>query len=301
MSDEQKSYPLVTVITVNYNQLDVTCDLLATLRKVTYPNVEVIVVDNASPTENPDVIKERYPEIKLIKSNENLGFAGGNNLGIKVAKGAYLFFLNNDTEVPENVMEPLVDFLQSTPDAGMVCPKIKYHEAPDLIQFAGYTAMNKWTIRNSGIGYKEKDLGQHDTIATTEYAHGAAMMLPKNVVDEVGLMPELYFLYYEELDWAEMVKRAGYKLYYQPATFVLHKDSVSTGGEDSPMKVYYLTRNRLLFARRNFGGLPLVFSTLFFLGAAFPKALAKYLVKGQMKHLSSLIKGTCWNLTHSKQ
>lgn len=300
MNEAKPSYPLVSVITVNYNQPAVTCDLLESLRKISYPNIEVIVVDNASPTENPDIIKEKYPEITLLKSNENLGFAGGNNIGIKVAKGEFLFFLNNDTEVEENIMEPLVELLKSDSKAGIVCPKIKYHEAPDLIQFAGYTAMNKWTIRNSGIGFKEKDMGQHDTLTTTEYAHGAAMMLPKNVIDEVGLMPELYFLYYEELDWAEMVKRAGYKLYYQPASFVLHKDSVSTGGEDSPMKVYYLTRNRLLFARRNFGGLPLFFSSLFFLGAAFPKALLRYLLKGQTKHLSSLIKGATWNLTHRK-
>lgn len=300
MSEKKASKPLVSVITVNYNQANVTCDLLESLRKISYSNVEVIVVDNGSPTENADIIKERYPEIKLLKSRDNLGFAGGNNIGIKEAKGEFLFFLNNDTEVEKNVMEPLVEFLQSTPDAGMVCPKIKYHEAPDLIQFAGYTAMNKWTMRNSGIGFKEKDMGQHDTLTTTEYAHGAAMMLPKRVIDEVGLMPELYFLYYEELDWAEMVKRAGYKLYYQPACFVLHKDSVSTGGEDSPMKVYYLTRNRLLFARRNFNGLPLVFSSLFFLGAAVPKGVFKYLLKGKLTHLSSLLKGAAWNFTHSK-
>ena len=121
---EQK--PLVTIITINYNESKVTLDMLASLEQLTYPNYEVIVVDNASPNESPEIIKEKYPHIHLIKSEKNLGFAGGNNLGVRAAKGEYLLFINNDTEVPARFIEPLVDTLENDVMIGMVSPKIKY-------------------------------------------------------------------------------------------------------------------------------------------------------------------------------
>src|SRR5660397_55460 len=145
--------PKVSVITINYNQTEVTIEMLKSMQNLSYPSVEIIVVDNASPTDNPDKIKELFPDILLIKSEKNLGFAGGNNLGIKKATGDFLFFINNDTIVPANIIEPLVDRLVSNPEIGMVSPKIKFHWNPDLIQYAGYTKMNPYTIRNFSIGY----------------------------------------------------------------------------------------------------------------------------------------------------
>ena len=237
--------PLVSIITINYNESDVTLDLLHSIRKLSYSNYEVIVVDNASPNDNPDRIKENFPEVNLIKSQENLGFAGGNNLGVKQAKGEYLLFINNDTIVPTDFIQPLVETLQNDDKIGMVSPKIKFHWDPTLIQYAGYTPMNKWTIRNNSIGYHQKDNGDFDEPKETQSIHGAAMMVPKSVVEEVGMMTEIYFLYYEEHDWAEMVKRAGFKIFYQPKSYILHKESISTG-KFSPLKTYYISRNRIL-------------------------------------------------------
>ena len=295
MDPELQKYPLVSVITVNYNQSEVTCELLHTLRKVSYPEVEVIVVDNASPNDDPDSIKLRFPEIILIKSPKNLGFAGGNNLGIKAAKGKYLFFLNNDTEVPVGVFEPMVDLLENNPDAGAVSPKIKYFHHPDLIQYAGFTKMSPWTIRQKGVGYRQPDGPAFNQSVITNSVHGAAMMIPRSVIEKVGIMPEVYFLYYEEHDWAEMIKRAGYRIYYQPGSYILHKESVSTGRE-SPMKTYYLTRNRLLFARRNFKGLPLFFSIMFQIFVSIPKNMFLYLARGQNEHLKAYARGITWHL-----
>lgn len=291
--------PLVSIITINYNESEVTLDLLQSIRKLNYPNIEVIVVDNASPNDNPDVIKERFPEITLIKSPENLGFAGGNNLGVKQAKGDYLLFINNDTVVPLNFIEPLVQTLKEDPRIGMVSPKIKFHWDPTLIQYAGYTPMSHWTIRNSSIGYHQKDDGNFDTPGETQSIHGAAMMVPKSVVDEVGMMTEIYFLYYEEHDWAEMVKRAGYKIYYQPQSYILHKESVSTG-KFSPLKTYYISRNRILFARRNFKPIPLFISLLFQGLVSIPKNSIKFLVKREFGHLKAFWRAVAWNLTHGK-
>lgn len=125
----------------------------------------------------------------------------------------------------------------------MVSPKIRFYYAPDTIQYAGYTPFSPVTLRQHLIGYREKDSGQYDQARETFSIHGAAMMVPRSVVKEVGMMSELYFLYYEEHDWVERIKRAGYKIFYVPESLVFHKESISTGKE-SQLKTYYITRNR---------------------------------------------------------
>ncbi|MCL6274723.1 glycosyltransferase family 2 protein [Muricauda sp. 2012CJ35-5] len=289
--------PLVSIITINYNESNVTLDMLESARNLTYSNYEIIVVDNASPNDNPDIIKEKYPEVVLIKSLENLGFAGGNNLGVKQAKGGYLLFINNDTIVPPDFIQPLVETLQNDESIGMVSPKIKFHWDPSLIQYAGYTPMNHWTIRNNSIGYHQKDDGTYDKPGETQSIHGAAMMVPRTVVDKVGMMTEVYFLYYEEHDWAEMIKRGGYRIYYQPKSYILHKESISTG-KFSPLKTYYISRNRILFARRNFKPFQLVVSMLFQSLVSVPKNSLKFLVKREFEHLRAFWRAIGWNLTH---
>ncbi|KPM31195.1 Glycosyl transferase family 2 [Croceitalea dokdonensis DOKDO 023] len=295
----KKHQPLVSIITINYNESAVTLAMLKTVRELYYKNIEVIVVDNASPNDRPDVIKEHYPEVTLIKSPENLGFAGGNNLGVKAAKGEFLFFVNNDTELPPDCLAPLVNTLVKDRTIGMVSPKIKFYWNPELIQYAGYTPMNQWTIRNNSIGYHQKDDGSFDVEGETESIHGAAMMVPKHVVKTVGMMTEVYFLYYEEHDWAQMIKRAGYKIYYQPQSYILHKESLSTG-KFSPLKTYYITRNRIVFARRNFKPIQLFVSLLFQAFVSIPKNIITFLFKRQFEHLSAYLRAIKWNLSHNQ-
>lgn len=297
MKDNLLKYPLVSVITVNYNQSAVTLEFLKSLSKISYPNVEVIVVDNASPNDNPELISENYPSVQLIKSNVNLGFAGGNNLGIRASKGDYLMFINNDTEVPKGFLEPLVKLLQKDERIGMVSPKIKFHWNKELIQYAGYSKMNSYTIRNSSIGYHQKDSEKYNRLEETNAAHGAAMMVPRRVIEKVGMMTEIYFLYYEEHDWSEMIKRAGYSIFYQPESYIFHKESVSTG-KDSPFKTYYLTRNRIVFARRNLKGLTKCVSIAFQLLVSCPKNTAVFILKGRFAHLKAYWRGVLWNLVH---
>lgn len=289
--------PLVSIISINYNDATVTMAMLESLQHLTYTNYEVIIVDNASPSDNPDIIKETYPSITLIKSEKNLGFAGGNNLGVVVAKGAYLLFINNDTIVPSGFIEPLVATLENDASIGMVSPKIKFHWDDTLIQYAGYTPMNHWTIRNNSIGYHQKDDGRFDQEGETESIHGAAMMIPKSVVDKVGTMTEIYFLYYEEHDWAQMIKRAGFKIYYQPKSYILHKESLATG-KFSPLKTYYIARNRIVFARRNFKPGQLFVSMLFQGFISIPKNILTFLIKRQFQHLSAYGRAIFWNLNN---
>ena len=297
--EKRSSQPLVSIITVNYNQSEVTCQLISSLRNISYKNIEIIVIDNGSPNDNPEIIKSRFPEVLFIKSDQNLGFAGGNNLGIKAAKGEYLLFLNNDTEVTTDFLEPLVNFLSSTPNAGVVSPQIQYFYHPEMIQYAGYTPMSKFSIRNSGIGYKEINQGQYNLVTETHYAHGAAMLVPRKVIDEVGMMPEVYFLYYEEYDWCEMIKQKGYKIFYIPQSLVLHKESVSTQS-DSPLKTYYLFRNRILWARRNRKGIEKLLALFYLIMVAFPKNYFSLISSQKWENSHALVNALKWNLLNRR-
>jgi GT2 family glycosyltransferase len=255
------------------------------------------VVDNASVKDDPTIIHQSYPEIVFIQSKENLGFAGGNNLGIRQAKGEYILLLNNDTEVDPGFIEPLLSKLKSDPKIGAVSPKIRFFHTPDTIQYAGYNPYTLVTLRQYLIGLGEVDSGQYNTSCETFSIHGAALMIPISVVKEVGLMAELYFLYYEEHDWAERIKRAGYRIFYVPESLVLHKESISTG-KQSPLKTYYITRNRFLFARRNIRGLG-KFITLAYLSLiAFPKGLITHTLNRRSDLAKATWRAYFWNFVH---
>jgi GT2 family glycosyltransferase len=269
--------------------------MLASLRRITYPSVEIIVVDNDSPHDDPDVIKENFPEITLIRSGENLGFAGGINLGIRIAKGKYVLLLNNDTEVDPGFLEPLVAKFEGDPETGAASPKIKYYHSPGTLQFAGYSPINPYTIRSKGYGYGQKDTGQFDKDTLTNFVHGAAMMVPMEVIQKVGLMADCYFLYYEELDWATRIKNAGYRLWYIHNSVVFHKESISTG-KMSPLKVYYMNRARLIYLRRNIRGFPYLVAIFFQLCISIPKNAMKYILQGEPGLFKAYHNAVMWHL-----
>ena len=289
--------PLISVITLNYNQTKVTGEFLRSLQKVTYPNLEVIVVDNNSAVDPTSELKQEYPAAVIIRSPQNLGFTGGNNLGMKESNGEYVFIVNNDTEVTESVFERMLEGFAADKRVGVVSPKIRYFDQPDRLQFAGFTEINPFTGRNRGIGHLEVDRGQHDQGSFSPYAHGAAMLVKREVMDTVGVFPELFFIYYEELDWSSQITRAGYKIYYQPAALIFHKESI-TMGRESAIKAYYHNRNRILFMRRNFRTYQLCCFYLFFLGFTTPKTVAKYVLKKQWEHLRSFRRALAWNLRY---
>ena len=278
----------LSIITVNYNGLKDTCALIDSIPF--NEDMEVIVVDNGSNENEANVLQERYPYIKVIRSDLNLGFAGGNNLGMKSAKGKYLFLVNNDTAFKEFNPNILIKRLESSPKIGMVCPKIRFAWKNNPIQFAGYTPLSSITVRNQAIGFGEEDKGQYDTPHHTPYAHGAAMMLKREVIDKVGLMPECYFLYYEELDWSMMITRAGYEIWYEPASTIYHKESQSTG-QNSPLRTYYITRNRLLLVKRNWSGFTKYLSYFYLIIIVATRDIIKYTFKGQFDLTGAVIKG----------
>ncbi len=292
--------PLVSILSVNFNQTQMTIELIESLKKVTYPSIEIVIVDNGSERDHPDLISQKFPDITFLKTGKNLGFAGGNNYGLKHCHGELIFFVNNDVLVEPDFLEPLVEHFEKYTRCGMASPRIVYYKPEGLLQYAGTTPLNPYTLRNKGIGYREPDVGQYKDVRQTSYIHGAAMMVPRTVIAKVGQMYEDYFLYYEEVDWNERIRKAGYEIWYVGTSQIIHRESVSVGGM-SPLKVYYLNRNRLLFARRNFKGSKLLVAWLFYSLVSLPINSVRFLLKRELKLLKALWKAYFWNLTHSSK
>lgn len=282
--------PDISIITVNYNGMRETCVLIESIRQNVSLAYEFIIVDNGSKENEAILLQERYPDVKCLRSEKNLGFSGGNNIGIREAKGKYILLLNNDTFVADDSLHFLIEDMERKPEVGAVGPKIKFAYSPQHIQFAGYTTMSSITLRNQLIGYDEKDHGQYDIPHSTPYLHGAAMMIKRDVIDKIGYMPEIYFLYYEELDWCTRMTESGYELWYDPRVTVFHEESRSTG-KNSPLKTFYLTRNRLLYAWRHRTGGKLLFSLLYQWIIAAPKNIIIFLLKGHIQQSLAVIKG----------
>ncbi|WP_028297297.1 glycosyltransferase family 2 protein [Olivibacter sitiensis] len=291
----------VSIITVNFNRAAVTEDLLSSIFGARGKRTcEVIVVDNGS-TENPiPDWKRRYTSspIRFIRSERNLGFAGGNNLAIRQARGKYVFFVNNDTIFTKGLVETLMDTMEANEEIGMLSPQINYYEPSALVQYVGFTKMNYYTMRNSCMGYRVDDEGQYkNKVYPTSYIHGAAMMVRKSALKKAGLMPEIYFLYYEEMDWCERIKEAGYQCWVDTHALIYHRESLSVGRE-SVLKTYYMNRNRILFARRNANFLQFVCFFLYFCTIVCMRNTLVYMRKRQYSHIVALLKAVMWNVMH---
>lgn len=288
-----ENLPLISIITVNYNGNEITDLFLKSIFEITYKNIEVFVVDNNSAI-SPDILKVKYPNINLIKSPNNVGFAAGNNLAIRQSKGKYCFLLNNDTEVTHHFLEPIVELMEGNPNIGIASSKLLYFSKPDTIQYAGHNGINFYTGRGFGVGFMETDSGQYNQSYQTQLGHGAAMLISKKAIEKVGLMAELFFLYYEEIDFCERIKQAGFQIWYCGQSVVFHKESITTG-KSSPLKTYYLTRNRLIYTKRNTRGFQHYACIIFFMLIAFPKGALQLILKKEFKLLKAFLRGVFWN------
>ncbi|NVK05611.1 MAG: glycosyltransferase family 2 protein [Flavobacteriia bacterium] len=264
--------PLISILTVQFNQIELTLQFLDSISKIDYENYEVIVVDNASAVDDTDRLQAAMPEATVIRSEINLGFAGGNNLGLPHCKGEAVLFINNDVEVEPDFLSHLVQYWKHCPNLGMMSPRIQYYDPQGVVQYAGATDLSRFTLRNRSLGFGELDSGQYSDVRPTSFIHGAAMLVPSQVIKDVGTMEEAFFLYYEEYDWCARIKAAGFPIYYCGPALVYHKESMSVG-KDSPLKSYYMTRNRIWFAQRNLKGLELLITLVFLYTVALPKKL----------------------------
>lgn len=286
---------MVSIITINYNGWKDTCELITSLKMYeTYP-YEVIVVDNASKGDDASLIKSAHPDITIVHSERNLGFAGGNNLGYQYAKGNFLLFLNNDMIIKAPILAPLVNRLENNSFAG-VSPCIVFLYQPELIQYYGYKDMTSITLKHTTESFNLSCWEHFLQPKETEVLHGGAMMVRRDVIEKVGKMTEIYFLFYEEFDWSRRMREAGYKLFYEPTSVVYHKESMSIP-KATLLREYYLTRARMIYARRNCSGRDKLLACLYQLLFVAPKKIMFFLIKRRFDLAKAVWRGMISGLT----
>ncbi len=239
--------PKVFIIILNWNNWQDVLECLESLKNNDYPNYQVVIIDNGS-KEKPQAPN---PEIKIIYNKENLGFAGGNNVGIKYAleKGAdYVLLLNNDTLVSQDFLSKLVETGESNKSFGLLGPKIYFADQKEKIWFAGGKV--NWLYNKGEMkGWGEIDKGQYNQLKETDYITGCCLLIKRAVIEKIGLMPEDYFLYYEDTDWSLAAQKHGFKCIFVPRAKIWHKGSKSSL-EGSPSYIYYHIRNGLIMAQK---------------------------------------------------
>lgn len=262
--------PKVSIIILTTNAREMTKEQLVDVARLDTKglDVECLVCDNGSKDGTEEALKNyKLPNMKyrFIQNGGNLGFAGGNNVGILDAlkRGmSYIILMNNDLILPSDIVIKLVKFMEDNPEAGVVSPKMyfakgyefhkdKYKESEKgkVLWYAG-GLIDKNNVYTSHRGVDEIDHDQYDEVEETDVANGATMIIRREVFERVGLLDASFFLYWEDADFSERVKRAGYKVMYYPKTWIWHKVSASTGGSGSPTNDYFLIRNRFYYSMR---------------------------------------------------
>ncbi len=275
--------PKVSIILLSYNNWKLTVECVESLKKMTCQDFEIIIVDNLSADDSLQQLRHRYNsdhQVVFLANSSNEGFTGGNNRGIDIAQGEYIYLLNNDTEVEEDMLSELLDATQHYKDTNVFCPKIKFYSSPDTIQYAGGNPINLWNGVGAFIGNGEKDKGQYNNSYETDLVHGAAVMVHKSVIEKVGALCESFFIFYEELDWSARMRKVGIKIRYVGTSTVLHKESM-TVKKDSPFRIYYMTRNRLRFIWRNSKTVQKLVFLFYFSILTLPVNLFRYLRRRQ--------------------
>lgn len=264
----------ISIVIINYNGGDDTLECLESLSKVKQEgfDLSILIIDNASsevfkmdksPLESDQPWAEKFKiNVEIIRTEENLGFSGGNNLGIKkaIVEGAdYVLLLNNDTRVDPHFLKNMVKGFERHQNVGIVVPKIyfekgyefhkkryKENEKGKVIWYAG-GKMDWRNVYGYHKGVDKVDNGEFDNDEITEYATGCCMLVKKEVFEKIGYLDNRYFLYYEDNDFSMRAKKASFFLYFIPSAIIWHKNAGSTGGSGSTLQDYFISRNRLLF------------------------------------------------------
>ena len=231
--------PLVSIIILNYNAGELLLNCVDSLKKSTYTNLEILIVDNISSDNSQKKCKEKFPDIKLIQNNENLGYCGGNNVGINEAKGKFIVILNPDTIIEPNCIDELISAYNKFGNA-LYQPKILSLNEKDIIQSTGNM------LHVFGFGFARdkgnKVTNKEESIEKIGYASGTCLFTSREVFDKIGLLDEFLFLYHDDLDLGWRAAQIGIDSYYVPKSKVFHVESYSL--KWSSKKFYWLERNR---------------------------------------------------------
>lgn len=244
--------PELSVILVNYKRPQDTIDCIHSLHKSTFKDFEIIVIENGSGDGSREKIQKTYPSIQLIESPTNVGFAEGNNIGIRAALESdcrFILLLNNDTVVDPNALAMMMSTMNTHPGAGIVGGKIFYFDKPNVLWFAGGW-FNPHSAFSGHYGIGEEDNGLYDKERTCTLITGCCLLFRRELSVGIGFLDSDYFAYLEDADFCVRATRKEYALYYQPKAIIYHKVS-STSAWDSPGYIYFNLRNKIFFLRKN--------------------------------------------------
>ena len=282
----------VAVVIVNWNGVADTLEVLAELEGIEGPALQVVVVDNGSTDDSVEVLRRERPEIELVETGENLGFAGGNLVGIRHAlKGpdvGWVLLINNDVAVDRAFLPPLIEACLD-PSIGAAAPKIYYFEPDGVIWAAGGRLRLRETVTEE-FGQGHQDGPAFSRASDMTYLTTCCLLIPRDAMEEVGPLDPLYFIGVDDADWCPRALDAGYRLRYVPDSKIWHKVAVSTGGSYTPFKTFHTGRSNTLYARRHLG----LFGLVAFLaanGVALTAALARELFGGNPKAVVSKARG----------
>ena len=276
--------PTVFILILNWNSYDDTLECIISLQKIKYQNHRIIIIDNGSKTNEIDNIKKKFNEIEIIHSDKNLGFSGGNNIGIEysIKNGAELILLlNNDTIVEPDFLNHLINASNDNEKIGITVPKIKYYSNPDNIWYAGGYISN---LKGSAYTIGEGESGEKYQINKfVTFATGCCMLIKKQVFEDVGYWDEDYFLYLEDADFCKRTTVAGFKILFVPGSKIFHKVNTATTKNNKNLPLYYMFRNRLYFSKKLLPNTFLIAYTYIFV-TSFLKSLA-WLLKGESEKI----------------
>lgn len=239
--------PHLWVVILSWNGKEDTLACLGSLARGVEPSTNVLLVDNGSTDGTSEAVRKEFPWVTVLETGENLGFTGGNNVGIRYAleNGAdYVLLLNNDTIVDPLFLREMLSVASSSDRIGFVSPKIYFLDPPDLLWFAGARFSTR-TGYGRVTGYRERDRGQYDEIREIDRPCGCAMLVPRALCEKAGLMDDGIFLYVDEVEWMLRAREYGFRAFYAPNAKVWHKVSASMGRENQPDAIYYGIRNTL--------------------------------------------------------
>ena len=292
--------PKVSIIILNWNGLKDTIECLESLRKITYPDYQVLVVDNGSTGADVKVLRERFGNyIHIIENDKNYGFAEGNNIGMRYAltnhSPDYILLLNNDTTVAPNFLTELVKVAENDPRIGLLGPAIYYSYKPSVVRGTGSGLRISWW-RGIPVSLMSSQSGQEVySIREADFVEGSCMLVRRNVIDQVGMLDSVYFAYWEEADWCVRIKRAGYKVCCVHSAKIWHK--VQPSYLDT-RKLYYFLRNDILFMRKNAAKKHMPTFLIYFLCVSLPLWTFKPFLAHPLGTITAITKALLWNIRH---
>lgn len=247
--------PSVTIIIVTWNALPLLQRCFPSVAATDYSNLEIVVADNASSDGTAEWLRQAYPSVRVIRHPRNWLFARGNNEAIRQTGGTYVVLLNNDVEVPPNWLQPLIRELEALPDVAAVQPKLLQHERREVFEYAGACGgfidyLGYPFARGRIFETLEPDVGQYDDARDVFWASGAAMVLRRDALNQVGLLDERFEMHMEEIDLCWRLHRHGYRVRVVPESAAYHIGGGSLA-KGSPQKTYYNFRNSLLMLYKN--------------------------------------------------